>query len=388
MKRFNVKDFLKFMLFCPLAFLVACTGTGNESTTTPSQSADSPENTEVVSPENNLSESEAKRLGYVIVTDYVKPDTGKDISAELQEIIDNNPRRTIYFPDGCYIINSPLVTPAACRKSVDIKMSNYAVIKAGPDWDESASAMIRLGGKNPENNIAEAGTNYSISGGVLDGSSVANGISIESGRETQIHDLSIKDTAVAIYIMNGANNGSSDADIRNVNIYGNGKASAKGVVIEGADNTLTNMRIGNVRIGIEVHSGGNVLRNIHPLFIDGPYESSCGFYDVSQGRNWYDYCYSDQFRYGYYLEKGCTSVISNAFTYWYVNWGDQIAIHVEGDFNSLIRDISVGFNGDGYNRAILEGSTGGSGVIEYVFADKNIITDNTYEKYLSGKVIG
>ena len=389
MKKFELKNYLRIIFLCPLALLTACESTGQSSSLTSSQSHDLPVTAESFASEDNLSKSEAKKLGYVVVTDYIEPNSGKDISKQLQTIIDSNPRRTIYFPDGYYIIDSPLVTPAHHQKCVDIRMSNYAVIKAGLNWDKSNTAMIRLGGKDPENNIAVAGTNYSISGGVLDGNGIANGISIESGRETQIHDLSIKNTVIGIHILHGANSGSSDADIHNVNIYGNGKAEAKGVVIEGYDNTLTNMRIGNVRIGIEVHSGGNVLRNIHPLFIAGPYASSYGFYDSSRNRNWYDYCYSDQFRYGYYLESGCSAVISNGFTFWYANWGDQTAVYAAGNFASLINEISVDFNGDGHSRAILETSgSGGCGVIENILADKNTITDNTYENYLTGKVIG
>lgn len=326
-----------------------------------------------------------------MVTDYIKPNTGADVSAELQNIIDTNPRKTIYFPDGYYIINSPLITPAASSKSVDLKLSNYAVIKAGSQWDKGSTAMIRLGGKNHENNIAVAGTNYSISGGVIDGNGVANGISIESGRETSIHDLAIKNTSIGIYIMTGANSGSSDADIHSVNIYGNGKDDSKGVVIVGYDNTLTNMRIANVRIGVEIQSGGNILRNIHPLYIlnSAPYSSSYGFYDVSGNRNWYDYCYSDQFRYGYYIKGNGSAVISNGFTFWYANVGDQTAIFCDGPFNSIVKDFSIGFNGTGSARAVLEStSTGGQGVIEYVAVNKSMITNNTYERYLTGKVIG
>ena len=42
----------------------------------------------------------AEELGYVIITDYVKANTGEDLADALQNIIDSNPRKTIYFPDG------------------------------------------------------------------------------------------------------------------------------------------------------------------------------------------------------------------------------------------------------------------------------------------------
>ena len=43
--------------------------------------------------------------GYVVVTDYIKAETGKDVSDDIQRIIDTHPNRTIFFPDGIYIIS-------------------------------------------------------------------------------------------------------------------------------------------------------------------------------------------------------------------------------------------------------------------------------------------
>ena len=40
-----------------------------------------------------------ENFGYVIVTDYVKANTGEDVSDAIQKIINENPHRTIYFPD-------------------------------------------------------------------------------------------------------------------------------------------------------------------------------------------------------------------------------------------------------------------------------------------------
>ena len=42
-----------------------------------------------------MAEVNAKDLGYVVVTDYVKANTGEDLADALQNIIDSNPRKTI-----------------------------------------------------------------------------------------------------------------------------------------------------------------------------------------------------------------------------------------------------------------------------------------------------
>ena len=53
-------------------------------------------------PNNTTDPLDPKRAGYVVVTDYVKSTGLNDVTEELQKLIDDNPNRTIYFPDGCY----------------------------------------------------------------------------------------------------------------------------------------------------------------------------------------------------------------------------------------------------------------------------------------------
>ncbi|MBQ1227631.1 MAG: hypothetical protein IIX79_06045, partial [Alistipes sp.] len=86
---------------------------------------------------------------YVVVK--VKADGKKDVSDDIQKIIDSNPNRTLFFPDGVYLISKPICTPADPRKSVALELSNFAVIKAQKEWAHE-EAMIRLGGKDPFNN--------------------------------------------------------------------------------------------------------------------------------------------------------------------------------------------------------------------------------------------
>ena len=92
----------------------------------------------------------AKDKGYVVVTDYLRADGTSDVSDALQRVIDTNPNRTIFFPDGVYLISKPINTPADPSKSVALQLSNYATIRAAKGWSHQ-EAMIRLGGKDPFN---------------------------------------------------------------------------------------------------------------------------------------------------------------------------------------------------------------------------------------------
>ncbi|MGN1347217.1 MAG: hypothetical protein ACI4V1_10570 [Eubacteriales bacterium] len=320
--------------------------------------------------------------GYVIAN--VPADGTTDASDDIQRLIDANPNRTIFFPDGVYLLSKPILTPAHPKKSVDLQLSNFAVFKAADTWD-SEEAMVRLGGEDPANDIRTDGSNYSLTGGIIDGNGAANGISIDSGRETAIRSVSIKHTKIGIHIKYGANSGSSDADITGVNIVGTGKTDSIGVLLEGYDNTLTNMRIGGVFIGVELRSAGNALKNIHPLYFSDytDYQNSCGFWDKA-GNNWYDFCYSDHFGIGFRNAPHISSVYDNCFCMWWAGKvSPQTVFTADGSFNSIVTNMKVGFHGDSKENVILSvREPGGKGVFQRILTDPNRITDHAHEPYL------
>ena len=330
--------------------------------------------------------------GYIVVTDYVKANTGADVSDAIQQIINDNPNRTIYFPDGEYILAKPICTPADPTKAVSLELSCFAVLKASDDWS-SEEAMVRMGGIYPYNSISINGSNYHFKGGIVDGNGVANGISIDSGRETLISHVSIKHTQVGIHVKRGANNGSSDSDIEMVNVVGNNKADSVGVLLEGYDNTIKNMRIAAIQTGILMKSAGNSLRDIHPLFIYGgtiDQTKSIAFDDQSWGNNWYSYCYSDELATGFRFKGGATPVFQHCFAMWYSTRGEKYVGFAceEGKFAATIANANIALRGDVQNRAFLKVSeAGGLGIIENpIFTPENC-DDDTYKDYLVGHAV-
>ena len=285
-----------------------------------------------------------ERAGCICVTDYITNAKSGDVSADVQRAIDENPNRTIYFPDGEYIISNPIITPADPEKSVSLRLSDFAVIRAADSWC-SDEAMIRLGGKNPANDIFSCFTNYGIDGGVIDCAGKARAVSIDSGRETYIRNTSIKNAVVGIHIKYGANYGSSDSDVSSVNITGTGELNSVGVIIEGYDNTLTNMRIGNVFVGVDLIGAGNILRNVHPLYYItspsyGHYEDSVGFRNTNGRLNWFDYCYSDQFATAFHTSHG--GQYNNCYAYWYSEEQSRhVAMASDGEFDGRVFGMSV-----------------------------------------------
>lgn len=320
--------------------------------------------------------------GYIVVTDTVEADSGSDVSEAIQKLIDSNPNRTIYFPDGEYLLSKSIYTPADPTKSVSLELSDFAVLKATEDW-KAGEAIVQLGGKDPANDTATNGSNYSLEGGIIDGSSVANGVSINSGRETAVRNVSIKNTVVGLHIMNGANSGSSDADIFGVNIIGTGKTDSVGILIEGHDNTITNVRIGYVFTGVHLKAAGNMMRNVHPLYYSDytDYQNSCGFLDEA-GNNWYDYCYSDQFAIGFRTTDWGENFYNDCYCFWYSLQGEKhTAFRADKQFNATITNFKAGFGADCENVVLTVGEKGGNGTIENIEIQADT-KDNTYKKYL------
>ena len=332
-----------------------------------------------------------ENFDYVIVTDYVKANTGEDVSDAIQKIINENPHRTIYFPDGEYILSKPICTSANPANAVSLELSKFATLKAAENWTEK-EAIVRLGAAEPFNTIVINGSNYGIIGGIIDGSGVANGVSVDSGRETIIREVSIKNTQIGIHIKHGANNRSSDADIMNVNIVGNGQPESMGVLVEGCDNTFTNMRIAHIEIGMKILAPSQFLKNIHPLYtydagLAGRFAESCAFWDDTNHESWYNNCYSDQFSTGFRMKDGARLTYADCFCYWWKADGLERGFHAEGKFNSIIRNCRVHFNWNSNenNAYITVDQPGGNGIIENPITER--VTDDTYKDYLVGKVI-
>jgi len=266
-------------------------------------------------------------------------------SDAIQRLIDANPNREIFFPDGTYLLDKPVCTPAHPNRSVALRLSCYAKFKAVPNWTNT-EAMVRLGGKDPANNIMLAGSWYWLRGGIIDGSGVADGVSIDGGRETMIADLSMKGVRIGLRVKRGANSGSADSDVQNVNIVCNRAEDSIGVLVDGYDTTFSKMRIYAARRGMVINGGGCSCRDIHPLFAlnKKQYPRSVGF-EVNAPDVFMDFCYSDEFATGFLFGNRGRGVLDKCFVFWWKTDEDmsQAAFASAGKFNAKVRVPVVGF---------------------------------------------
>lgn len=333
------------------------------------------------------------KLGYVVITSYAEYIDKGDYSPAVKKAIEENPRSTIYFPDGIYNFSEPIVISADPTKSVSLRLSNLAVFKP-LNWTDSTLPLIRVGVS--ENGESDAPLNdayikgsesVSIIGGCIFGVGTASGISVEGGVGTYIYNVAIKTTPIGIHIKQGPNAlGATYVNVDNVNITGNDRRDCIGVLVEGTYNTFSNMRIASINFGVKCTETGskNIFRNIHPLCGIQSKETA-GFWDLSDG-NVYDVCYSDQFATGFLMETNTKSLYSGCFCYW---WTGDNKYHVgfasNGQFNSIIesskvshshRDLEV----DAY---MLVAEEGGQGVVLYPLVGiRSNAYNNVLEQYL------
>lgn len=339
---------------------------------------------------NKTGVSLAKKLGYLVITDYLTPNTGEDLSEQIQEVIDEHPRRTIYFPDGVYTIAEPIKTSSNPNLAVSLHLSSNAVIKASDAWNGRSEYMVQLGAIDETFTIDYAGSNYYLYGGVIDGNNKARALVLEGGRETSVRQVAIRNAVQGLRVVYNEVYASNDCDFESITIEGCGNANTVGLLVEGLDNTFTDIRISNFEIGAQFVQGGNLVHNLITVFSNDnkcEYDSSIGLYDHSGG-NWFDGCYSYGFAQAFRVAGHTLSTFINCAAVWdTAEGGHQTAIYSEGNFNSVFTNPKFVFSKDTQNSVLKMTASGGGGIINTPMVDIAVLSDNTYKNFLVGTIV-
>ena len=316
---------------------------------------------------------------YIVITDYVKANTGEDLYVILQEIIDKNPGRTLYFPDGEYVISHSLLTSSEPAKSTSFYLSAGATIKAADFWEKDGTynALICLGAYKKVNDINSPGSNFFVMGGIFDCNGVADGISIDAGRETLIKNVVIVNSRYGIHVKEGTNGASADADIDDVTIIGNGIFNSIGVCFVGDDNSITNARISNVGIGMSLSN--------HTFVSSCTVENTTGVKNTPGfrcGSNVHlSNCTSINYDIAFDLGSSSKGCVKQCNALWTFDNGESHTAFSVGKLQMLLLGCHADFiDGKGENIFLSATEAGHGGVVSPSF-DTSLISPNDMTKY-------
>ena len=336
----------------------------------------------------NASDIGYSKAKYVNMRDYIPKGTKRDVADIIQAVIDENPNRTIYFPDGVYYVSKPIHTSAKPSDSVTLMLSDGAVIKAMDSWkpitlksgygnnlvpeEVDVDAVIALGASDYYNDNVSIGSYYYLIGGTIDCSGTsATGVSIDSGRETLVKNVVVRNANIGVHIKRGGNGQSSDADVDDVTCIGTGKAGTTGVIVLGYDNTVTNTKTYNYEVGLEIIGGGTLVRNFEAYFEFSNYTSGINVANTvgviesqKNGDNWLYDCYAENYTTAFKINGG-TKVFDRCHAKWTTgNCVNQTFVEVKhGSLNFIIGNCKAEFyNASSYN-TFYKGSSGKGGIV-------------------------
>lgn len=244
----------------------------------------------------------------------------------IQSLIDNNPHKTLFFPDGTYLISEPINIETGNDNQVNIIFSQNAILKT----NETIDSLIEVGKNEGSYNRYAEGFKVTIEGGILDATNTTQGLLLTANQKnTNIKDLTIINVETyGIYIDRGINTSvSSDALIENVTINGKGSdIGGTGIYLYGMDNKIINSRINRCKTGFFIN-GGNYIENSHILagFSTQLPQSSnlsdiIGFKFDGYGTSFISNSYSDTMTTGVEIVKNADVIISGLeFGWWYVD---------------------------------------------------------------------
>ena len=319
-------------------------------------------------------------LTYIVVSDKIENAMSKDITTELQKLIDTYPGKTIFFNDGTYTISSTINIPSDKEKAVSFRLSNYATIKAAEGWKAEAP-MISIGTKT-EAAKAEKAAN-AFMGGKLDGAGFAKiGLSIENCANPLISNVTFVGLQTSIDIKKTADTVNLDA----ITVNGNGDAESIGILNESSKGVFSTINIANVNTGIRNSGSDNDFRNVSAKCLK-VLDTSVGFYEGGNN-NIFEFCTAEDFTSGYVIKDGVKSVFEGCNAYW--TKADVIVQNgfvAEGNFNSLISASTVRFFDASSVNAYIKLATRGSGLVRIPMFNEALCDDQGYKSVLAGTVI-
>ena len=329
---------------------------------------------------------------YGVVGDGVTDD-----STAIQNIIDNNPGKTLYFPQGDYGITTPINLYKQNDKLVNIIMDNNATIKNISNTTIETLFNVGYDENGIHNRFLFPNTSY-IKGGTLDCHNTNYGIKVYPLlRLLEISDVNfikINNTGLLSDYDSGNNIEVGNLHINNCYFQGlsSNESNSTAIVINSTDNDIRNITIDRTKKGITVNGWGNNFINIHAtaMFTNTPSSSQrndtiCFECNNTNSWNSFNNCYSDTYAIGFKV-NGSMLYLTECKTYWY--YSDSNTIYncvLVNNFNEEVTKldmINCDFNlpSQGSNKHISCSSDGYTDNDNFSFVNCNFNVNDTIPK--------
>lgn len=262
-----------------------------------------------------------------------KGDGETDDSTVLQSIINNNPRATLYFPSGDYLVRSGLKVNH--KNPVSFKFEHDARLFT----DTTLTCLLDLAtdrDPDPDEHFHVMTDPYitRIDGGVFDCDNCQYGIRTQSsGARLWINGITmINVDYYGIYLNQDAYYSSVSANIQNVNIAGKNSGSSNAstaIYTNGHDSKFYNISIVGTKIGMDLQSAGNYVNTVHPVaqfganneFTTAQFNATVAF-RINGDDNTLMNCYADTYGRGFDIHSRMNTTLNNCFTYWWQSPND------------------------------------------------------------------
>lgn len=205
----------------------------------------------------------------VSVVDHGIKNDGSPIGTEINELVRQSYKKTLFFPAGTYTLTEPMVLPLDYEKNVNIIFDKNALVKS----DTRLEALIKVGYSEMHYISDNSHRRFSyIEGGILDCYNADNGIIVNGLKQlVQIRTMSLvrgRNTHIRINVTDLNKNSSCDTKIDNVTIHGmSSNEEIYGIYIDKNchDAKISDTFIYSTKYALFTKSAGHILNNIHIL---------------------------------------------------------------------------------------------------------------------------
>lgn len=258
-------------------------------------------------------------VGFVDALEYGLVGDGiTDNLALFNQMVSENPGKTIYFGSGVYCFSGQLNIQKAyiILDNAEFKLTSNSI----------QTFFVKVIGYQPEGTEFPQDDMFIRGNGTINANKKAN-VALGIGTQKMMQISGLKITGfLQTGLLNGFDGHSGycyELQASNLLIYNTEILDNSVAIISGADSTFRDIVILNVKTAINVVAGGNIFSNIHAWNFDFTYANKTSvagtrFAYITTGNSRFSDCYIDTCQYGFVLAEGANQVmITNLF--WFIN---------------------------------------------------------------------